>query len=173
MVNDSGILMVTRAGGNPIRVAPQCVMMDSGAQPVMIGKKLAQELRLTAHDLTPCPFTIVTSIGHVERATGYTREPLQLSFRVKPGDSPAPLLLRCAVTDATNYDILVGQQALYPLGFGLDNWTEEAWIRPGWSVGDDRKELIHVAFAAAATIKPLPMVFWCRAIVDTLPYGSA
>jgi hypothetical protein len=32
----------------------------------MIGKKLAQELRLTADDLAPCPFTIVTSIGHVK-----------------------------------------------------------------------------------------------------------
>jgi hypothetical protein len=166
MVNDSGILMVNRAGGNPIRVAPQYVMMDSGAQPVIIGKKLAQELQLTADDLAPCPFTIVTSIGHVERATGYTREPLQLSFRVKLGDSPAPLLLRCAVTDATNYDILVGQQVLYPLGFGLDNWTEEAWIRPGWSAGDGRKELIPVAFAAAATIEPLSMVFGCSAIMD-------
>jgi hypothetical protein len=159
MVNDSDILMVSRAGGNPIRVASQCVMMDSGAQPVMIGKKFAQELRLTADDLAPCPFTIVTSIGQVERATGYTREPLQLSFRVKLGHSPAPLLLRCAVMDATNYDILVGQQAFYPLGFGLDNWTEEAWIRPGWSAGDGRKELISVAFAAAATIEPLSMVF--------------
>jgi hypothetical protein len=44
MVNDSGNLMVSQAGSNPIRVAPQCVMMDSGAQLVMIGKKLAQEL---------------------------------------------------------------------------------------------------------------------------------
>ena len=67
--------MVSRAGGNPIRVAPQCVMIDSGAQLIMIGKKLAHELRLTAHDLTPCPFTIVTSIGHVEWVIGYTREP--------------------------------------------------------------------------------------------------
>ena len=30
-----------------------------------------------------------------------------------------------------------------------------------------------MAFAAAATIEPLSMVFGCSAIVDTLPYGSA
>ena len=173
MVNDFGILMVSRARNNRIRVAFQCVMMDSGAQPVMISEKLVQELQLTADDLAPYPFTIVTSIGHVEQAIGYIREPLQLSFRVKLGDSPAPLLLRCVVTDATNYDILVGQQALYPLSFGLDNWTEEVWIRPGWSAGDGRKELIHVAFGMAATIKPLSMVFGYSVIVDTLPYAAA
>ena len=66
MVNDFGILVVSRAGGNTIQVAPQFVMMDLGAQPVMISKKLAQELRLTADDLIPSPFTIVTSIGHME-----------------------------------------------------------------------------------------------------------
>ena len=76
---------------------------------------------MAAEDLASCPFIIVTSIGHVERATGYTREPLQLSFRVKPEDPPASFFLRCAVTDATNYEILVGEQALYTLGFGLDN----------------------------------------------------
>jgi hypothetical protein len=72
-----------------------------------------------------------------------------------------------------NYDILVGQQALYPLGFGLDNWTEEACIRPCSLAGNGRRELIPVAFAAAAAIAPLPMVFGCGAFVDTLPYGSA
>lgn len=68
MVNDFGNLVVNRAGGNIIRVGPQCVMMDSGAQPVLIGKKL----RLTANDLAPCLFTIVTSIGYVEQTTSYT-----------------------------------------------------------------------------------------------------
>ena len=172
MVNDTNILVVNRTGGNATWVASRRVMMDSGAQPVMIGKRLA-ELGLAAEDLAHCPFTIVTSIGRVERATGYTREPLQLSFRVKLGDPSAPLLLRCTVTYTTNYDILVGQQAFYPLGFILDNWTEEAWIRPSWSAGDGRMEFIPVAFAAAATITPLSMVFGCGAIVDILPYGSA
>ena len=76
------------------------------------------------------------------------------------------------MTDATNYDILASQQALYLLGFGLDSWTEEAWIPPGWSTGNGHRELIHVAFAAAATIAPLSMVFGCGAFVDTLFYGS-
>ena len=34
-------------------------------------------------------------------------------------------------------------------------------------------EIIPVAFAAAATIESLSMVFGCDAIVDTLPFRSA
>ena len=54
----------------------------------------------------------------------------------------------------------------------MDNWTEEAWIRPGWSVGDGRRKLIPMAFAVAATIAPLSMVLECGAIVNALPYSS-
>jgi hypothetical protein len=85
-------------------------MLDDGLrkQPIMIGKRSCHELRLMAHNSLPCPFTIITSIGHLKRATSYTREPVQLSFQLKPQDPPAHLFLRCAVTDATNYNILVG-----------------------------------------------------------------
>ena len=31
IINDTGILVVSEAGGNTIRVTPQCVLMDSGA----------------------------------------------------------------------------------------------------------------------------------------------
>ena len=80
--------------------------------------------------------------------------------------------LQCAVTNATNYDIFVGQQTLYPLGFGLDNWTEEVWIRPGWSADDSRKELIPVVFAASAMISSADAMFGCSTLVLDLPCGS-
>jgi len=171
LVNDNNVLVVSRTGDNTTRATPLRVMMDSGAQPVMIGKRLAQELGLSAADLEPCPFTIVTSVGGTERAIGYTRQPLQLIFCIGPGPLYSHLSLQCAVTSATNYDILVGQQALYPLGFGLDNWTEEAWIRPGWSTGDGRKEFIPVAFAAAAMTMSAETLFGCSALASDLPCG--
>lgn len=55
----------------------------------------------------------------------------------------------------------------------LENWIEKIWIRPGWLAGHGYKEFIYVAFAAAATLAPLIMVFGCSAIVNTLPYSSA
>jgi hypothetical protein len=138
----------------------------------MIGKQLALDLGLEASDLEPCPFTIVTSVGGMEKAMGYTRHPLQLMFGVGSGPLFSHVSLQCAVTGATNYDILVGQQALYPLGFGVDNWTEEAWIRPGWSAGDGRKELIPVVFAASAVTSTTEAMFGCSALASDLPCNS-
>ena len=63
MINDTDILVVSWFGGNTIWAASQCMIMNSRTQPVMIGKKLAQELRLTVDDLAPCPFTIGTSLA--------------------------------------------------------------------------------------------------------------
>lgn len=172
LVNNNGVMVVARTDGNSTRATPLRVMLDSGAQPVMIGKQLAQELGLLPSDLEPCPFTIVTSVGGTETALGYTRHPLQLMFGVGAGPLYTHVSLQCAVTGATNYDILVGQQALYPLGFGVDNWTKEAWIRPGWSAGDGRKELIPVVFAASAATPTADAMFGCSALASDLPCGS-
>ena len=57
--------------------------------------------------------------------------------------------------------------------FGLDNWTEEAWIRPRLSSGNNRMEFIFVALAAVATIVLLSKVLGCGVIVNTLLYGFA
>ena len=58
------------------------VVSRTDAQPVMIGKGLAYSLGLTSANLDPCPFTIVTSVGGTERATGYTKTPPCLIFNV-------------------------------------------------------------------------------------------
>lgn len=49
---DTSNLVVTQSGDNATWVAPNCVMMELEAQPIIIGKRLAQELGLTAEDLT-------------------------------------------------------------------------------------------------------------------------
>jgi hypothetical protein len=76
------------------------------------------------------------------------------------------------VTDGTNYDILIGQHVLYPFGFGLDSWTEEAWTQLSWWAGDGRRELIFIAFTTGVIIAHLSLISGCGAQVDELPYGS-
>ena len=82
-----------------------------------------------AHNLDLCPFTIATSLGGTEQPTGLTKKSLRLQFKVEV-DAFTYIAVRCVVTNATTYDILLGQQALYPIGFGLDNWTEDVATLP-------------------------------------------
>jgi hypothetical protein len=51
----------------------------------------------------------------MERATSYTREPIQFTFHVMLETPLAHFFYKCVVTNATNYDIFVGHQKLYPL----------------------------------------------------------
>ena len=51
----------------------------------------------------------------------------------------------------------------------MDNWTKEAWIRPGWSSGDGRKVFIPVAFAATSMIMVAEAMFGCSDSVAELP----
>jgi hypothetical protein len=87
-------------------------------------------LDLDVGDLDLYPFTIATSLGGMEQPTGITKEPLRLQFKVGT-NAYTYILVRCVVTSTINYDILLGQQALYSIGFGHDSWTEEAGFRPG------------------------------------------
>ena len=130
LANFGHIFFVAR--GDSFQVLPHKVLLDTGVQPMMLGKLLAQSLGLSASNLDPCPFTIATSLGGTEQPTGLTKETLRLRFKVGI-DAYTHISVRCVVTSATSYDILLGQQALYPIGFGHDYWTEEAWFGSGWS----------------------------------------
>ena len=142
-------------------VFPQKVLLDTWAQPVMLGKSLAESLGLSAKDLDPCPFTIATSLRGIEHPMGLTKAPLRLQFNIGTV-AYTHISLRCVVTNATTYDILLGQQALYPIGFGHDSWMEEAWFQQGWSQGDGRKEVLFVIFRSlASTIGSQTAMFGC------------
>ena len=125
LVNEGHVLLVSQSKAPS--VYPQRVLMDTGAQSVMLGKRLAAELGLVASNLDSCPFMVATSLGGTEQPRGITKEPLHLRFQVG-SDAYAYIVIRCVVTNAETYDNLVGQHALYPIGFALDNWTEEAWF---------------------------------------------
>ena len=171
LVNEGQTFSVTR--GDSSRAYPKRVLLDTGAQPVMLGRRLANELGLVPHDLDPCPFTIATSLGGTKQPTGLTKEPLRLQFKVG-ADSYTYVAVRCVVTSATTYDILLGQQALYPIGFGHDSWTEEAWFRPGWSLGDGHKENLPVSFSnLAGLVDSEAAMYGCVGLADTLPTGNS
>ncbi len=40
--------------------------------------------------------------------------------------------VRCLVTNATSYDVFIGQEAPFPPGFTIDNWFEHAYYQVDW-----------------------------------------
>jgi hypothetical protein len=77
--------------------------------------------------------------------------------------------MKYVVINAINYDIFVGQQVLYLLDFGLDNWTEKPWIRSGWSSGDGKNVFIPVVFAATFMTMVAETMFGYSGSVVDLP----
>lgn len=58
--------------------------------------------------------------------------PLRIEF--KPGMAAALCIeVKCLLTEATTYDVLLGMEALFPPGFIIDLGTENAFYRPSWA----------------------------------------
>jgi hypothetical protein len=47
-------------------------------------------------------------------------------------DQELCLQVKCLVTNATSYDVLIGHEALFPPGFIIDNWFKHAYYRVDW-----------------------------------------
>ena len=71
LVNEGHVFSVSQSKAPA--VYPQRVLMDTGAQPVMLDKRLAAELGLVASDLDSCPFMVATSLGGTEQPRGITK----------------------------------------------------------------------------------------------------
>ena len=63
-------------------VFPHKMLLDTWAQPVMLGRSLAECLGLSTKDLDPCPFNIATSLGGTEHPMGLTEAPFRLQFNI-------------------------------------------------------------------------------------------
>jgi len=69
--------------------------------------------------------------GSVEEVFGESLNLIKLNFN-KGIDQELCLQVRCLVTNATNYDVLNEQKALFPLSFTIDNWFEHAYYQMDW-----------------------------------------
>ncbi|CAM6082409.1 unnamed protein product [Calypogeia fissa] len=110
---------------------PHVVMLDTGAQPVILGIDFAKKIGLLKSNLRKSAWHIRTTSGTVEEVLGETSSLLTLAFN----EGTAQQLLfqvNCLVTNATSYDVLLGQEALFPPGFTIDNWFEHAYYRVDW-----------------------------------------
>jgi len=71
---------------------------------------------------------IRTVSGSIEEVLGESSDLITLNFN-EGTDQELCLQFRCLVTNATSYDVFIGQEALFPPGFTIDNWFEHAYYR--------------------------------------------
>jgi hypothetical protein len=130
---------------------PRRVLLDSGAQLLMLGASAVAGLELTKDTLEECPWTISTSMGGTERTTGITKAKLSLKLNQEDVEDASFMKLKAIVTEAKSYDVLVGTTVLYPMEFTMDLWEEIASYRPGWQAGDGRKAQLPAQFIRVLT----------------------
>jgi hypothetical protein len=116
--NSQGIFQLIGPKGKVF--VPRRVLLDSRAQPLMLGASAIKELGLTKDILEKCPWTISTSMGGTEHATAITKGELALKLNQDDVEDASFMKAKAIVTEAKSYDILVGSTVLYPLGFTLD-----------------------------------------------------
>jgi hypothetical protein len=130
---------------------PRRVLLDSGAQPLMLGASAIEGLGLTKDTLEKCLWTISTFMGGMEHATAITKGELALKLNQDDVEDASFMKVKAIVTEAKSYDVLVGSTVLYPMGFTLDFWEETASYRPGWQAGDERKASLPARFIRVLT----------------------
>jgi hypothetical protein len=74
---------------------------------------------------------IRTASGSVEEVLGESSDLITLKFN-EGTDQELCLQVRCLVTNATSYDVFIGQEALFPPGFTIDNWFEHVYYGVDW-----------------------------------------
>jgi hypothetical protein len=122
--NSQGIFQLVGPKGKVF--VPRRVLLDLEAQLLMLGASAVVGLELTKDTLDECPWTISTSMGGMERATGITKVELSLKLNQEDVEDACFMKVKAIVTEAKSYDVLVGTTVLYPMGFTLDFWEEIA-----------------------------------------------
>jgi hypothetical protein len=117
--NQSGIFQLVNPTGQVYR--PNRVLLDSSAQPLMLGKAACIGLGIRSSELEPWPFQIQTSLGGASDRSNFMIHE-KLSMQMKPNHviNSSKLGMTVIVTAAELYDVLVGSVVLYPMGFQMD-----------------------------------------------------
>jgi hypothetical protein len=99
---------IIQVGGH----TPRVVFLAIGAQPMILGVQFAKKTRMLDSKLWKFMWQICTTNGSVEEVFGESSDLITLNF--KEGiDQELCLHVRCLVTNATSYDVLIGQKALF------------------------------------------------------------
>ncbi len=104
------------------------VFLDTSAQLVILGVQSARKMGMLNSKLRKSMWQIRTVSGNVEEVLRESLDLIALNFN-EGINQEFCLEVRCLVTNATSYNVFIGQEALFPLGFTIDNWFEHAYYQ--------------------------------------------
>jgi hypothetical protein len=100
---------------------------------MILGVHFAKKMGMLDSKLQKSMWQICTSSGNIEEVFKESSNLIGLNFNEGTYQELC-LHVRCLVTNAINYDVLIGQEALFPLGFTIDNWFEYTHYPVDWEI---------------------------------------
>ncbi len=113
---------VIQMGGH----TPRMVLLDTSAQLVFLRVQFAKKMGTFDSKLWKSMWQICIVNGSLEEILGDNSNLIALNIN-ECTNQELCLKLRCLVTNATNYNVFIEQEALFPPGFTIDNWFEHAY----------------------------------------------
>jgi hypothetical protein len=110
---------------------PKVILLDIGAQLVVFIVQFAKKMGMLNSKLWKSMWHIRTTNGGVKEAIGGSSDLIALNFN-ESTDHEFCLHVKCLDTNATNYDVLIGQEVLFPPSFTINNWFEHGYYRVNW-----------------------------------------
>jgi hypothetical protein len=107
---------------------PIVVFLNISAQLMILGVQFAKKMGMLNSKLWKSMWQICTISGNIKEVLGESSDFITLNFN-EGIDQELCLQVICLVTNATSYDVLIGQEALFPPSFTINNWFEHAYYR--------------------------------------------
>jgi len=116
------IKLAIQVGGH----TPKVVLLDTSAQPVILGVQFTKKMGMLDSKLCKYMWQICTVSGNVEEVFRESSDLIALNFNESTYQE-LYLQVKCLVTNATSYDVFIGQKAAFPLNFTIHNWFEHVY----------------------------------------------
>ncbi len=100
---------------------------------MIIGVQFAKKMGTLDSKLQKSMWQIHTASGNVEEVLKESSDLIALNFN-EAKDQELCLQVRCLVTNATNYNVFIGEKTMFPPGFIIDNWFEHVYYRVDWEI---------------------------------------
>jgi len=98
---------------------------------MILGVQFTKKIGMFNSKLQKSMWQIPTASGSVNEVLGESSDLITFIFNEGTYQEFC-LQVRCLITNATSYDVLIRQEALFPLGFIIDNWFKHAYSRKDW-----------------------------------------